>query len=308
MTERHPEDQPGHLDIDAVSGYVDRDFGTDDLALLEIHISRCPECKREVLEIRATMLLLASLPQYEPRRSFCLSQEHARARRRRGESARAPWVGPSAFPSQAAAAVAPGPSDGMMRPAGWLPGLHAAALVVGALLLLVTVGDLTGLMPGSRQAVQPMQLAAPPAPVAQATLAPIVVPEEAEFPAPAAMAPADGDAAGTSAFLGETSMQEAADESNGTAGGNSASEGVMADTARAPRSAATVAAAAVTSAVPTAAAASAMEPAASEPAAATTSESSGQPSRMRIVQIALALLLAWLVVSIAGLRWVRRLR
>ena len=79
MTDHHPADRPGHLDIDAVSAFVDRDLEPDDLTTIEFHLHECPACHREVLEIRTTVVLLAGLPQYTPRRSFCLGHEHARA-------------------------------------------------------------------------------------------------------------------------------------------------------------------------------------------------------------------------------------
>ena len=75
MTEHGPADRPGHLDIDAVSAFVDRDLPPDDLATIEFHLGECPPCRREFLEIHATVLLLAGLPQYAPRRSFVLGRE-----------------------------------------------------------------------------------------------------------------------------------------------------------------------------------------------------------------------------------------
>ena len=74
MTEHGPADRPGHLDIDAVSAFVDRDLPPDDLATIEFHLGECPPCRREFLEIHATVLLLAGLPQYAPRRSFVPAQ------------------------------------------------------------------------------------------------------------------------------------------------------------------------------------------------------------------------------------------
>src|SRR5215203_2232433 len=83
MTDHQPADRPGHLDIDAVSAFIDRDLEADDLTTIEFHLHECPACHREVLEIRTTVVLLTGLPQYTPRRSFCLGHEFARASRRR---------------------------------------------------------------------------------------------------------------------------------------------------------------------------------------------------------------------------------
>ncbi len=164
MTEQHPADRPGHLDIDAVSAFIDRDLGPDDLATIEGHLHECPPCYREVLEIRTTVVLLTGLPQYTPRRSFCLGHEHARAGRRRGRAPRGlSWSGPfapSTYPASATASVTHGDSG---RAAGWLPGLQAAAMVVGALLLLVTTSDLIGMPP------QPASWLSEPEPLIQQT-------------------------------------------------------------------------------------------------------------------------------------------
>src|SRR3954453_15610321 len=79
MSDQLPGDRPGHLDIDAVSAFIDRDLTADELALLAGHLTDCAACHREVLEIQATVMLLAGLPQYTPRHSFVLGTEHARA-------------------------------------------------------------------------------------------------------------------------------------------------------------------------------------------------------------------------------------
>ena len=108
MTDHHPADRPGHLDIDAVSAFVDRDLEPDELTTIEIHLHECPACHREVLEIRTTVVLLAGLPQYTPRRSFCLGHEHARAARRRRLPRGALLVRtlrPAGYPASAASAV-----------------------------------------------------------------------------------------------------------------------------------------------------------------------------------------------------------
>src|SRR5215218_8919239 len=146
MTDHQPADRPGHLDIDAVSAFVDRDLEAGELTTIEFHLHECPACHREVLEIRTTVVLLTGLPQYTPRRSFCLGHEHARASRRslsRGHSWSGPFVS-TGYPASAASAVAHTEAG---RAAGWLPGLQAAAMVVGVLLLLVTTSDLMGMPP-----------------------------------------------------------------------------------------------------------------------------------------------------------------
>src|SRR3954447_5902843 len=139
MTDHHPAERPGHLDIDAVSALVDRDLDPGDLTTIECHLHECPACHREVLEIRTTVLLLSGLPQYTPRRSFCLGHEHVRASRRtsRGYS-QAGAFAPTGYPAYSSAAA----YTQTGRAAAWLPGLQAVAVVIGALLLLVTTSDL----------------------------------------------------------------------------------------------------------------------------------------------------------------------
>ena len=296
MTEQNPADRPGHLDIDAVSAFVDRDFGPDDLALLAVHLRACPACHREVLEIRTTVVLLAGLPQYTPRRSFCLGHEHARASRRRSRAGDRPWSGGAAPRGYPAAARGAPP-----RGAGWLPGLQAAAMVIGALLFLVTSSDLTGMPPqpvewlGEPQAVPQPFLAAPPP-----QLAPSI---------PTAAPASDADVAQQPpAPESESAFGITADQAGGTVGGDSASEEVQTGDGldrTAPAYATSAAVAAVTRAVPTPEVGTGEQAANGSDASAA---SGNEPSRLRLVQIALGFALAWLVVSIVGLRWVRGVR
>lgn len=307
MPEQHApmRQDPGHLDIDAVSAYVDRDLAPEELDLLAYHLSHCDACHREVLEIHTTVLLLSSLPQYAPRRSFRLGQEHARASRRR-HLERDQLATPVVTTGQPGAPVSVPPTT---RDGGWLSGLHVAALVVGTLLLLVTAGDLTGFVADP----SPVQLAAPTA------AAGLVTQPEAPAPAPATdqalmareIAPpaaSDADAGPSESF---SAFQQAPAAPDGTESANSASEEMLEAESEAPRAAATVAGvAAVTQAIPTPAAASSSTGIEADEQTAPPADTAdtGQPSLLRLVQIALGLLLAWLIVSIAGMRWMRRLR
>ena len=304
MTDHHPADRPGHLDIDAVSAFVDRDLEPDDLTTIEFHLHECPACHREVLEIRTTVVLLAGLPQYTPRRSFCLGHEHARASRRpsRGHS----WSGafaPTAYPASAASAA----YAETARAAAWLPGLQAVAVVIGALLLLVTTSDLMGMPP------QPKEwLAEPEAPVTQMDFRAAPAPAPAQSSAPALEAAPDRDAALTPASSNaERSFRVAAIPSQGTTSADSASQEVLgnAETANKVFVGATgPALAAATRALPTSGAGLAQSPETAPADADAPAETDAQPSRLRLAQLALAFALAWLVVTIVGLRWVRSLR
>lgn len=306
MTDHHPADRPGHLDIDAVSAFVDRDLEPDDLTTIEFHLRECPPCHREVLEIRTTVVLLAGLPQYTPRRSFCLGHEHVRASRRRLSHGHS-WSGPFAPTGYPASATSAGAHTETRRAAAWLPGLQAAAMVVGVLLLLVTSSDLIGMPP------QPAEwLSDAETPVQQLDFRAAPAPEVAQPSAPALEAVSDSDAAlAPAGSNAEPSFREASNPSEGTAGDDSASEGVLeaAETTNTALSVATSPAlAAVTRAVPTPGAGLARGP---EPATADAdapAATDAQPSRLRLAQLVLAFALAWLVVTIVGLRWVRGLR
>jgi hypothetical protein len=306
MTDHHPADRPGHLDIDAVSAFVDRDLEPGDLTTIEFHLHECPACHREVLEIRTTVVLLAGLPQYTPRRSFCLGHEHARASRRRASRGHS-WSGsfaPMGYPASAASAVAHAQTG---RAAAWLPGFQAVALVIGALLLLVTTSDLVGMPP------QPAEwLGEPEAPVTQIEFRAPPAPEPAQPSAPALESAGDSDAALAPASSNpDTSFTGASNPSEGTTDPDSASQEVLEDAETANTAfgvATSPALAAVTSVVPTSGAGLAQSPETATADADAPAATTAQPSRLRLAQLALAFALAWLVVTIVGLRWVRGLR
>jgi hypothetical protein len=180
-------------------------------------------------------------------------------------------------------------------------------MIVGTLLLLVTVGDLSGLMPGEPPA---MQLAAPTAAAALPTPTMLPAPQAGLSEAATDQAATDGVVAPPPGAF-ETALQEEPRAGSGTEREKSASEQMLAANGPAqprPRSVATSAAAAVTQAIPTPGASGAAAEPTARTAAPAGTDNGGRPSWIRLLQFALALLLAWLVVSIAGLRWVRRLR
>jgi hypothetical protein len=303
MSDHYPADRPGHLDIDAVSAFVDRDFAPDDLATIAFHLSQCPACQREVLEIHTTVVLLAGLPQYAPRRSFCLGREYARMRRGRRARAAAAWVFPVLPASQMTAAGVPAAGAGSSGTLGGvLAGLQAAAMTVGALLLLLTAGDFM------LSAEQPVHLSAALAPQAtQSAGAPMPAmraapPAVTATAAPIAFAPAAAPSSGN-VLPGEPVPEQGTDQGSG------ASEELQADEASRQ---VTLAPPAATGAVVIALT---MTPSAAAPkigpAGDVASDDRGavtSPSRLRLIQIGLGLLLAWLVVTIIGLSRVRARR
>lgn len=186
-------------------------------------------------------------------------------------------------------------------------------MVAGVLLLLISVGDLARLSGGSPA----LQLAAPtaaaglesevdeappmPAPASDSTLSAFQTSGETRD-APAEIA-ADSAA---------PARKAAAVQSDGTNALGGASDGVQEgetpDQVNADVATSLPGAAAITQAITTSG--DADSPASGTENSSTTAPSSSgaQPSRLRIVQLGLAVVLAWLLVSIVGLRWVRRLR
>lgn len=66
-----------HLDTDALSAFLDERLDGEQREEAAGHIAICPDCRRELRELRATVDLLRGLPQYRPRRSFVLGNEYA---------------------------------------------------------------------------------------------------------------------------------------------------------------------------------------------------------------------------------------
>ena len=119
----------------------------------------------------------------------------------------------------------------------------------------------------------------------------------------AALAPSSSDSA--------PMLRGAAVSSQGTTDANSASQEVLEDAETANMAygvATSPALAAVTRAVPTSGAGLARSPEPAAVAADAPAATDAQPSRLRLAQLVLAFALAWLVVTIVGLRWVRGLR
>ena len=74
---------------DLLNSAVDGELDAESRARLNVALDATPALRNELAELRATRTLLASLPEYTPRRSFTLGAEFARASR----PAAAPQVG-----------------------------------------------------------------------------------------------------------------------------------------------------------------------------------------------------------------------
>lgn len=235
-----------HLDLDAMSAAIDGTLPPADAAAARAHLASCPDCSRDLAELRATVDLLRNLPQYEPRRSFVLGPEHARGRSvgahlRSTAPGAAPRTLPSSRPASPAASAEP---EGHGWGSRLLPGIRVlkyATAVVAVLLVLATAGDL--LSPDPAPVMAPQGFAAMPA-------------EQEALPAPASAPTALGEQPVARAV---DPADVALDGTNGAAGASQAAGG-----SRAAQGAP----------VPT--------------------------SPWRVAQLALGLVLLWLVVSLVG--------
>jgi len=105
-----------HLTPEQITAYLDGDLTPAERAGLDAHLRTCPACRREMSDVRSTVLLLRGLPDYRPRRSFQLIPGRAAIRR--------PWwerVGLKILPA--------------------LPALRAATVAVAILLAVVSAGQ-----------------------------------------------------------------------------------------------------------------------------------------------------------------------
>ena len=252
-----------HLDVDALSAYLDRQLTPEEMAAARAHLATCSACGRELAELRATVALLRELPQYLPRRTFQLGRTHAR--RRAGRGALGGWFE-------------------RLVPA--VPALRIATVAVAVLLVAVIAGDLVSNRGAGPELVlqtgdQPAELVNAPAPDDALDAA----------PAPAMQAPAAEQARSRPAAIPTTSQPDADEEAASFA--ESAAEAGTESTVPASSMAGDDRAEDAPGVVSPAPAA---EP---EPA-------SPPPSGWRLAQVGLGLALLWLIVSLAGVAWLRR--
>jgi hypothetical protein len=67
----------GHLTEDDLNRYLDEHFPVDEQPGLASHLSRCPECRERLEQLRATVRLLRNAPQMTPRISFRIAPQDA---------------------------------------------------------------------------------------------------------------------------------------------------------------------------------------------------------------------------------------
>lgn len=290
-----------HLDLDLLIAYQDGELNGAERRAAAAHLGACPDCRRELAELRATRGLLGGLPHYAPRRPLTLGPEHARR---------------------------PTGADRLRQFPTLLPPLRAATAAVAALLLLVSVGGFVADRDAAdRSAIdqpasdfleeapgQPIdggaaieqereeESAAPTEPMAAM---PAVAPQEAPTDAEAAedaFEAAAPQAASDQVATDEVAGDEAAGEAAPSLGRAAATEAVAVAPAPAtliPGAAPVDGAARSPSPVPTPAA---IAPTAESAAAA---DSAPAVSGWRRAQIGLGLLLVPLLVALIALEWHR---
>ena len=60
---------------DRLSAYIDGELGPGQAEALEAHLGSCPDCRRHLEELRATVAALRDLPQQEVPRPFALTPQ-----------------------------------------------------------------------------------------------------------------------------------------------------------------------------------------------------------------------------------------
>jgi anti-sigma factor RsiW len=283
-----------HLSLEILSAYLDAELTADERGVVTTHLSTCQRCQSELQSLRATTTLMRSLPEMRPAKSFQLGPEYAK---------------------NARGAVG---SRWLARMLRLMPALRAATAAVAMLLVVVVAGDvLTNQENGNQErpavttnvtSTAANQYTAPTSTSADSLMmeseAPSTSSGEADNAAPAAGAAAPNEAA----------KEESATQENSEASAMQAQEDGAADESRAAESEQTSspalqpAAAAPTVTVepsPTSEPTASPQPTATPGPSEASGTSEGRTSNWRIAEIALGLLLAWLIVTLVGLRRLR---
>jgi anti-sigma factor RsiW len=288
-----------HLSLETLTAYADGQLSAKEQNEATTHLASCAFCQEELRSLQATATLMRSLPESQPTRSFQLGPEYAK--NVRPETAKAGWL---------------------ERLLGGMPALRTATAAVAMLLVVVVAGDMLTNNTSNEhpQGVQvpastsnPV-IAAPATNTAQSSTlfqSNVTAPESAQ---PTLVAPAvqqkevtteeaQTESAPANAASGESDRATSADESQNDqiqAAGAAAPAEMTATpeptSTATPRPTATV--------EPTATLAPTLT--ATSVPASTSGTTNNDERNWRIAEIALSLLLAWLIVTWIGLKRLRR--
>jgi anti-sigma factor RsiW len=297
-----PESTERHLSLETLSAYADGQLSAKEQTEARTHLGSCAFCQEELRGLRATTMLMRSLPELQPTRSFQLGPEYAK--KAGPETAKVGWL---------------------ERLLGGMPALRTATAAVALLLVVVVAGDVltNNTSNNQRQAVQVSVPTSNPVIVAPATntaeaatlfQSKPTAPESAEPTLAAPEAPAvqqkevpteeaQSEGAPADAASGGSDRATAADEAQNDQI-QAAGAAAPAEMTATPEPTSTATPYPTATLQPTAT----IAPTSTATAVpATTSGMSNNDERnWRIAEIALSLLLAWLIVTWIGLKRLRR--
>jgi len=183
----------GHIQVEQLSSYLDRQVSPAERATIDAHLQQCSECRAELESLRQTVAMLHSLPRVAVPRAFTLSEAQAGIRR----PAAAPgWFGGLArgLGAVAAIAVVAFVAFSVLRPeqAPWQPNQTIAraqptpVAPTAAPAVAVPMATVATEAPLAKSQEQPQSAAMEPSP--EAVVAMMAAPE-AEAPAVREVAP-----------------------------------------------------------------------------------------------------------------------
>lgn len=297
MTNDEIDHNPGtrgdgrHLPFETLSAYIDGQLPAREREAATAHLATCAICQEELRSLRATTLLLRSLPEPQLAKSFQLGPDYA---------------------------VEPRNNDNrwLDRLLGGMPVLRTATAAVTLLLLVVIAGDVLtnrNEQPSNHHVTAPSQapstqpgISVPPTSTAEAST--LFQAEPAELQSVAPTAAAQAAAQQKEALPGSgRETNSAADSAAANAAESTQTDEIQAAGAAAPEEALsspsppTATATSTVTPTPTPEPTTTPQPTAIAVPPSTSGTSGGNERNWRIAEIALALLLAWLIVTWIGL-------
>jgi hypothetical protein len=300
---KRPESAERHLSLETLSAYSDGQLSANERTEARTHLESCVFCQEELRGLRSTTMLMRGLPELQPTRSFQLGPEYAK--KVGSETAKAGWL---------------------ERLLGGMPALRTATAAVALLLVVVVAGDVltNNTSNNQREAIQVSAPTSNPVIVAPATntaeaatlfQSKATAPESAEPTLAAPEAPAgqqneaptekaQTESGPANAASGESDRATEADEGQNDQiqAAGAAAPAEMTPTPPEPTSTATPRPTATLepTATPTPTSIATAVP------ASTSGTSNNDERNWRIAEVALSLLLAWLIVTWIGLKRLRR--